>query len=239
MKNASFLAVVATVVACALPASAQCPASMATSDPGAEPISLVLKYSWKLAETKPTALKTALEKLPTVVRTAFDDKAKNQILVKFKGKCDQVAALESAAAAAGVPAYVINHAHVAISLKGKPGGDLKAVVEAIGKMNGALYTKPSATGVDLHADLNKLDIVEIHNTVALHKFEAVVTQTYEYVRYRVVEGSIPAFQAAAENVKGVMVIREEADSVVGMWLNKAAVKAEQIEKIEGFTLKRQ
>jgi len=238
MKNASGLAVLAIVVACSLPASAQCPAGMATGDPGAEPISLVLKYSWKLAETKPTALKTALEKLPTVVRTAFDDKNKNQILVKFKGKCDQVAALESAAAAAGVPAYVINHAHVSIALKGKAGGDLKGVVEALGKMNGALYTKPSATGVDLHADLSKLDMVEIQKTVELHKFEAVVTQTYEYVRFRVVEGALPAFQAAAENVKGVMVIREESDSVVGMWLNKSAVKAEQIEKLEGFTLKK-
>src|SRR5687768_833821 len=125
MKNAPVLAVLAAVVAFSLPASAQCPASMATSDPGAEPISLVLKYSWKLAEVKPTALKTALEKLPTVVRTAFDEKAKNQILVKFKGRCDQVAGLESAAQAAGVPAYVINHAHVAIVLKSKPGADIK------------------------------------------------------------------------------------------------------------------
>ena len=37
---------------------------------------------------------------------------------------------------------------------------------------------------------------------------------------------------------GVMVVRDEGD-VVGLWINKAMVKPEQLEKLEGFKLERQ
>ena len=238
MKILTSLAMAAAAVVAAIPASAQCPASGAAAGDGAEPIQLVLKYTWKNAEAKPTALKTAIEKLPTVVRTAFDEKARNQLLVQFKGKCDQVAQLESAASAAGVPAYVINHAHVSIAFKTQPGANLKGAIDAVGKVTGALYVKSSGTGLDLHADLNLLSMYDLTTAVAPYKCEPVVEKTFEFLRFQVEEGKRPAFEAAAQDVKGVMVVRMETDDVVGMWINKAAVQAAQIEKLEGFKLKR-
>ena len=239
MKILPWMASVAVSVALAAPASAQCMVGSAAGVPDAEPFTLVMRYAWKVADSKPTALKTALDKLPTVVRTAFDEKAPNTILVKFKGRCDQVSQLETAAGSAGVPAYVVNHAHVAITLKGAKGANVKAAIEALGKINGALYSKlQGATGVELHADLNLLNIDEIRMAVEPHKCEATVTQSFEYVRYKVVEGKASEFEAAAGRMKGVMVVRPEGQDVVGMWLNKAAVKAEQVEKIEGFKLEK-
>jgi hypothetical protein len=238
MKNMTYLAVAAAAVLAAIPASAQCPASGAATGDNAEPIQLVLKYTWKNAETKPTALRTAIEKLHTVVRTAFDENARNQLLVKFNGKCDQVSQLESAASAAGVPAYVINHAHVSIAFKTQPGANLRAAIDAVGKVTGALYVKASGSGVEVHADLNLLSMYDLTAAVAPFKCEPVVEKTFEYLRFQVVEGSRPKFETVAQDVKGVMVVRLEKDDVVGMWVNKAAVKAEQIEKLEGFKLKR-
>jgi hypothetical protein len=238
MRHAPWLAAAALSIAAAAPASAQCPASGASGLPNAEPIPLVLRYTWKVADVKPTALKTALDKLPTVVRTAFDDKS-NTILVKFKGRCDQVSQLETAAQSAGVPAYVVNHAHVAITLKGGKGADLKSAIEALGKINGALYSKlQGTTGLELHADLTQLNIDEIRMAVEAYKCEATVAQSFEYVRFKVVEGKSADYEKAAGHVKGVMVLRNEGQDVVGMWLNKAVVKVEQLEKLEGFKLER-
>jgi hypothetical protein len=239
MKNLLFFAAAAACIGFAVPASAQCPAGMALGTPGAEPVQIIMKYTWKLAEVKPTALKAALDKLPTVERTGFDEKNPNQILIKFKGRCDQISSLESAAAASGVPAYVINHAHVSIVLKVQAGSDPKGAIEALGKVTGALYSKVSGTsGLELHADLNTLSMDEIKSVVAPFKCDAIVNQSFEYVRFKVIEGKPEAFRAAAGATKGVMVVRGEPDSVAGMWINKAAVKPDQIEKIEGFTVKR-
>jgi hypothetical protein len=238
MKNFSALAALAAAACFALPASAQCPASGAMTGDDVEPISLVLKYAWRNAELKPTALKTALEKLPTVVRTAFDESVKNQILVKFKGRCEQVIQLESAANAAGVPAYVVNHAHVAIAFKTQPGADLRGAVDAVSKVTGALYSKASGGGLDLHADLSKLSIYDLRSATAPFKCEPIVEKTYEFMRFKVTEGDPLKFTAAADNLKGAIIVRPEPDDVVGIWVCKAVLKADQIEKLEGFKVKK-
>lgn len=239
MKTILSPAVALLAVVCAVPALAQCPAGMAASDPGAEPVQIVMKYAWKLSEVKPNALKTALEKLPTVVKTSFDEKNPNQILIKYKGRCDQLSQLEAAAKEAGVPGYVISHAHVTIVLKTQAGADVKGALEALGKVSGAMYAKVSGTaGLELHADLNVLSLDEIQGAVAPFKCSALVNQSYEYVRFRVLEGKPEGFQAAAGALKGVAVTRNEGESVVGMWINKAATKAEAIEKLDGYRVRR-
>src|SRR5688572_25062571 len=166
MKLLASLAALSAIAAFAPSASAQCPATGASGLPNGEPISLVMKYAWKLPDVKPAALKNALEKLPVVERTAFDEKNPLQILVKFKGRCDQVLSLETAAREAGVPAYVVNHAHVSIVLKPQAGANVKAALDGLGKVGGALYAKPSGTtGLELHANLELLSYYEI-KTVA-------------------------------------------------------------------------
>ena len=239
MKTQTILATLAAVVGLSLHASAQCPAGMALGDPGAEPVSISLKFAWKNAEVKPVALKNALEKLPTVVRTGFDEKNPNLILVKFKGRCDQIASLEAAASSAGVPAYVVNHAHVSVVLKTQPGANVKGAVEALGKVGGALFAKVSGNNLEIHSDLNALNIDEIRNAVAPFKCDAVVNQSFEFVRFKVLEGDVQGFVVAANAIKGVMTVRGQDENVIGMWINKAVVKAEAIEKTEGFKLKRQ
>jgi hypothetical protein len=238
MNHVIVAAVAALILAGALPASAQCPASMAYSDPGAEPVSLVLKYTWKSPEIRPTALKAALEKLPTVVKTWWDEKQPNRIVAQFRGRCDQISALETAARDAGVSAYVLNHAHVSIVLKVQPGANLKGAIEALGKVPGALFAKASGTsGLEVHADLNLLSVDDMKAAVEPFKCEPVVNQTYEFVRFKVVEGELDKFESAVSGVKGVVVVRRIDDSV-GLWINKSAAKVEQIEKLEGFKAKR-
>ena len=240
MKSASILAA-AVCIAFAVPASAQCMAGgIALGDPGADPAKIVMKYSWKVAEVKPTALKAALEKLPTVAKAYFDDKSPNQIIVMYKGRCDQIGALESTAGSSGVSAYVVNHAHVSIVLKTQSGANVKGAIEALGKVQGALFAKPSGTsGLELHADLNLLSMEEIKGAVAPFKCEAVVNQTFEFVRYKVLEGNAEAFHAAVNALKGVMVVHTEMSKTFGLWINKAAVKPDQIEKVAGFKVERQ
>lgn len=76
-------------------------------------------------------------------------------------------------------------------------------------------------------------------TVEPFKGVGVVNRSLEFVRFRVLEGRVSGFAAAASVVKGVMVVREEGESVVGMWINKPAVKPGEMKKIEGFKVKRQ
>jgi hypothetical protein len=238
MNHVIVAAVATLVLACALPASAQCPTSMAYSDPGAEPVSLVLKYSSKNPEVRPTALKAALEKIPTVVKTWWDEKQPNRIVAQFRGRCDQISALETAARDAGVAAYVLNHAHVSIVLKVQPGANLKGAIEALGKVPGALFAKASGTsGLEVHADLNLLSVDDMKAAVEPFKCEPVVNQTYEFVRFKVVEGDLDKFESAVSGVKGVMVVRRIDDSV-GLWINKSAAKVEHVEKLEGFKARR-
>jgi hypothetical protein len=231
--------VAALCVGFALPAAAQCPTSMAYSDPGAEPVSLVLKYSWKTAETRPTALKAALEKANGVVKTWWDEKNPNRIVAQFRGRCDQISALETAARESGVPAFVLNHAHVSIVLKVQQGANVKGAIEALGKVPGALFAKASGTsGLEVHADLSLLTIDDMKAAVAPFKCEPIVNQTYEFVRFQVLEGGLAKFEAAASGVKGVMFARTVDNDAVGLWVNKSAFKADQIEKLDGFRVKK-
>jgi|SRR6266850_4442397 len=238
MKTLSILVALAATVALSRPAAAQCPAGMALGDPGAEPVKITLRYYWKLAEVKPTALKTALEKLPTVAKVEFTGPG-NLATVMFKGKCEQIGALESAAAAAGVPAFAVSHAHVLVVLKTQPGADVKKAVEALGTGFGVLFAKPSGAGLELHANLIDLSVDELRAKIAPFKCDLVINQSYEYVRFKVVVGKQADFAAAAGEIRGVVVVRPETEEISGMWINKAMVKADQIEKLPGFKVERQ
>ena len=238
MKTLSILAAVAASIALSRPAAAQCPAGMALNDPGAEPVKITLRYYWKSAEVKPTALKTALEKLPTVAKVEFTGPG-NLATVSFKGKCEQISQLESTAAAAGVPALAVSHCHVLVVLKTQPGADVKKAMEALGTGFGVHFAKPSGSGFELHANLIDMSIDELRYKIAPFKCDLVINQSYEYVRYKITQGKQADFLAAAAAIRGVVVVRPENDDTSGMWINKSLVKADQIEKLEGFKVERQ
>jgi len=199
---------------------------------------IILKYYWKNVETKPTGLKAALEKLKTVKTVELPADSKTAI-VTYTGKCDKLGALETAAQNAGFEALVLNHAHVVATLKPLKGADPKAAVAEVALTEGVTGTTNGPSGLELHADLEKLTLENLQAAAAKFKCEIIVNQTFEYVKYKVVEGNSYEFQAAADLVKGVMTVRDEGEDIVGMWVNKSMIKAEQLEKIAGFKIERQ
>ncbi len=199
---------------------------------------IVLKYYWKNIEIQPSDLKTALSKLKTVKSVDLPAGTKTAV-VAWTGKCNQLGSLETAALNAGVPALVLNHAHVVVGLRPLKGGDPKAAASEIGVIEGVQGVTSNAGGVELHADLEKLTVASLREAASKYKCEIIVNQTFEYVKYKVVEGESGAFLQAADALKGVMVVRDEDEGVVGMWINKAMVKTDQIEKLAGFKVERQ
>lgn len=160
-------------------------------------------------------------------------------VVTYSGKCSQLGALETAALNAGFQALVLNHAHVVVGLKPLKGGDPRLAAAEIGIVEGVSGVTSAAGGLELHADLEKLTLANLREAAAKFKCEVIVNQTFEYVKYKVTEGETWDFTSAADATKGVMVVRDEEEGVVGMWINKAMVKTEQLEKLEGFKLERQ
>ena len=201
------------------------------------PTEIVLKYYWKNVEVKPTGLKTALEKLKTVKSVELPADTKTAI-VGYLGKCDKLGALETAAQNAGFEALVLNHAHVVATLKPLKGADLKGATTEIGITEGVSGLTSGPAGLELHADLEKLTMENLQAAAAKFKCEIIVNQTFEFVKYKVVEGNAYEFQAAADLVKGVMTVRDEGEDVVGLWINKSMMKTEQLEKIAGFKVER-
>ena len=198
---------------------------------------VVLKYFWKNSESKPAGLKTALEKIKGVQSVTLPDDSKT-VVISFAGKCEQIGSLETAAQNAGFPALVLNHAHVVVALKPLKGADLNGAGAELALVEGVHGVNPAPSGLELHANLEKLTLSSLREAAAKFKCEISVSQTFEYVTYKVVEGGKWEFQTAADALKGVMVVRDEGDAV-GLWINKAMVKPEQLEKLEGFKLERQ
>ena len=197
---------------------------------------IVLKYYWKSVEIKPTGLKAALEKLKTVQKVDLPAESQTAV-VTYSGKCDKLGALETAAQNAGFDALVLSHAHVVVTLKPLKRADVKGAITEIGLVEGVAGVTNSAAGLELHADLEKLTFDSLKEAAEKFNCEIVVNQTFEYVRYKVVEGHPLEFSIAANALKGVMIVREEEEGV-GMWINKAMVKTDQIEKLPGFKVER-
>jgi len=206
------------------------PAKKATFD-------VILRYYAKASEARPAALKTALEKVKGVQSVTLPEDSSTAVIT-FAGKCEQIGSLETAAQNAGFPALVLNHAHVIATLKPLKGADPKAAAAELTAVSGVHGINTSPSGLELHADLEKLSLAELREAAAKFKCEVIVNLTFEYVTYKVVEGSPLGFEMAAAGLKGVMVVRDEGDGHVGLWINKAMVKTEQLEKLEGFKLER-
>jgi len=160
-------------------------------------------------------------------------------VVLYTGKCDKLGALESAAQNAGFDALVLNHAHVVAALKPLKGADPKAAAAEIALVDGVKGLTVGSSAIELHADLEKLTMENLKAAAAKFNCEIVVSQTFEYVKYKMVQGETYDFIAAADLVKGVMIVREEETGVVGMWISKSQVKTDQLEKLEGFKVERQ
>jgi len=183
-------------------------------------------------------LKTALEKIKNVRSVDLPDGTQNAV-VTFTGKCDQLGALETAALNAGVPALVVNHAHVMVSFKPLKGADLKSAREEVTLLPAVVGVTATAGGLELHADLEKLTMEDIKAAAGKFNCDVAVNQTFEFAKYKVVEGDFEVFQRTVPNIKGVMTVREEGDNTLGMWIHRTFVKVDQIEKIKDIKVARQ
>ena len=134
---------------------------------------------------------------------------------------------------------MLSHAHVIATLKPLKRADPKAAVAEIAITEGVTGLTSGPAGLELHADLEKLSMESLKTAAAKFNCEITVNQTFEYVKFKVVEGETWDLHTAADLIKGVMIIRDEDEGVVGMWINKSMVKTEQIEKLPGFKLERQ
>lgn len=160
------------------------------------------------------------------------------MVVTFTGKCDQLKELETTAQNCGVPALILNHVHVQVVLKPLKGADLKSAREELGIVEGVVGMTMTAAGVELHADLSKLTLENLRGAAAKFKCDVVVDQTFEFVRYRVVEGDFEEYRSTLESLKGVMTLSEEGDNILGFWINKALVKPEHVEKVKEIKVER-
>jgi hypothetical protein len=159
-------------------------------------------------------------------------------VVSYNGKCDKLGSLETAAQNAGFEALVLNHAHVVATLKPLKSADVKGAAAEIKLVDGVQGVTSGPSGLELHADLEKLTMENLRTAVAKYNCEIIVNQTFEYVRYAVTQGEAWEYVNAADLVKGVMIAREDEAGVVGMWINKAQVKLDKLEKMEGFKVER-
>jgi len=202
------------------------------------PVDVTMKYYWKNPEIQPSGLKAALEKLKAVKNVDLPEKTKTAV-VSYLGKCEKLGTLEVAAQNAGFEALVISHAHVLVAIKPLANADVLGAQNAIAKVDGVQWVTTGASALQLHADLEKLTMENLKAAAAKHNCDVVANQTYEYVRLKVVEGDIYEYIAKVDVTKGVMTTREEDSGIVGMWINKAYIRVDRLQKLEGFKIERQ
>jgi hypothetical protein len=196
-----------------------------------------LRYYWKAGE-RPAKLKVALEQLKPVSKVELPPNTRVAV-VTYTGRCNAYTALETAAHNAGFPALVLSHVHVVAVLKPLKGGDTKNAAAEIARVAGVHDMTAGESALVLHADLEKLVMENLKSAAAKYNCDIVVNQTYEYARFKVVEGDPAEYLAAADVIKGVLVIEDEGEGVVGMWINKSHVKIDRLEKLPGFKAEKQ
>jgi len=199
---------------------------------------VVLKHYWKSGEKRAFGLKEALEKLKAVKSVDLPADSRKAV-VTFTGLCSQYVSLEATALSAGFPALVLSHVHVPAVLKPQKGGDVKGAIAGLGQVEGVTEVTPGESAVLLHADLEKLAMEDLKSTAAKYNCEIVVSQTFEFMRFKIVEGDPAAFMAEADLIKGVMTARDEGEGLIGMWIHKGHLKMERLEKLPGFKIEKQ
>lgn len=194
--------------------------------PGGKPEMLLVRY-YGASEPDGEKLKATLEKAKGVDHVSLERSAP-KAWIDWRGGCRALAVLESTAAAAGVPAYVINHAHVTVSLKAVvTNASPKALwdqVHAISGVKGAVVT---ASTTQIHADLSLLAVHELRAALRAAGYEGTLT-THIWAEIPVEAGDAEKFEKELAGVRGVMVIKRENNRIrtwAAKGLTENAVKA--------------
>lgn len=188
------------------------------------------------ADTEPMALRKAIEKIKEVKLVEFEPK-RRIMSIWWKGTCPALNSVESIAAAAGVPAMLVSHAHVTVAIKPQAGAnpaDLEWGLAMRGMHGGGL----KGSNVELHMDLQVVSAKQLLDKLKSLKFDAEI-KTHRWVDVSITDGDWTALARELKGVKGVLETTSTSSSI-GLWttgvsdetLKQAADRA----KVQGFTI---
>jgi len=183
--------------------------------------SIVMRYYFN-SEIEPSSLKQALEKVKGAEKVDLDSKTRT-CNVSWSGKCRDLGQLENAAAAAGVPAMVISHAHMYLAFKPLKGATLETLNKELTAISGVKGVQVSGAAAELHCDLQAVTIEAIRSASKNANFETQF-KSHVWTDVKVEAGDAAKFQGEVENIKGVLVLKSTGQNVA-FWAVKAVTDA--------------
>ncbi len=169
-------------------------------------------------------VKPALQRIKNVAKVDVDASLR-LILVTWKGKCKGIHQLESAAAAAGVPAYLLNHAHVTATLKTNRGSNLNTLWYGLNDVAGVKGSIITGAQVEIHCDLQDLSITGIRKAAKEANVEVEFT-SHHWIEPTLSGGDVERACREVGQLKGVVLARVTNEKL-GFWAIKS-VKDDQL-----------
>jgi len=174
------------------------------------------------SEIEPTSLKQALEKVKGVEKVELTANTR-LVNVTWSGKCRDLGSLENTAAAVGVPAMVISHAHVYLAFKPAKGASLETLNKELAAIQGVKGMQVSGAAAELHADLQAVTIEAIRAAAKAANFDAQL-KSHQWVEAPVASGDAAKVQREFENTRGVLVMKSNGPKL-GFWAVKGLTEA--------------
>jgi hypothetical protein len=175
-------------------------------------------------EIDAAVVKPAMQRIKGVQKVEIDARLR-LILVTWKGKCKGIHQLETVAAAAGVPAYLLNHAHVYATLKTGRTSNLNALWHDLFDVPGVRGSIITGAQIELHADLQELAMDGLRKAARAANVEFDFT-SHSWVEPALSGGDADRIGRELAALKGVVHTRVR-DGAIGFWSLKS-VKDEQL-----------
>jgi copper chaperone CopZ len=182
---------------------------------------IVLRY-YQSAELEPKMLKPALEKVKGVEKVDVDT-VRCRVRVDWRGKCKDLALLESTAQAAGTPAHIVSHAHVYLALKPLKGAVAETLTKELQAIKGVKGAVVQGMTAELHANLDELQIKNLRSALEAGKFDGQL-KSHQFVEAPVTAGDTGKVSTELDAVRGVLTTDIGADRV-SFWAVKAVTDA--------------
>ncbi len=162
------------------------------------------------AESELPKLKAAIKKVPGTEEVEVLNTTR-RIRVSWTGGCKDLPKLEAAAAGAGTRALVINHVHLALSLKALQGAQLGTLNAKLSELPGVKGGQALATGGELHADIELFDYASLTAAAEAARFEVSI-RGHQWIETQTKSGDALSGERALENLFGVLVLKSGGDS---------------------------
>lgn len=163
-----------------------------------------------------TRLQAGLSKVKGVEKVDAD--AGNTIKVTFTGTYDGLRGLEAAAAGTGIPAIVVSHARILISLKPQKEADAKTLKDDLNRVAGVKSVNIVGAMVEIYANMDELIYESIKEAATGCNFE-IKLASHEWVTVTLSAGEASAMEKDLSGTRGVLVLHTGTDKVE-MWTVK-------------------